>query len=65
MNETYSGTWHYGKRIQNTEGLRHKNDQANLIPVSVPAIITPEVRQEAQAGSLILQSGKRFAESKI
>ena len=49
MNETYSGTWHYGKRTQNTEGLRHKNDKANLIPVSVPAIITREVWNDAQA----------------
>jgi site-specific DNA recombinase len=48
VNETYSGVWHYGKRSQNTEGLRHKNDHANMIPVLVPSIIPPELWQEAQ-----------------
>ena len=48
MNETYSGVWHYGKRKQNTDGLRYKNDKSNMIPVDVPPIISPEQWSEAQ-----------------
>lgn len=48
MNETYAGVWHYGKHHQNTEGLRHKDAESNLLPVLVPAVISPVVWQAAQ-----------------
>jgi site-specific DNA recombinase len=46
QNETYTGTWHYGKRRGPLQGPAAANEQ---IPITVPAIIDRETWEAAQA----------------
>lgn len=47
-NETYCGTWHYGKRI-GAEGIGGNRPKDRQIAVSVPPIVSREVWEAAQA----------------
>lgn len=48
-NETYCGTWHYGKRPRPQDGeSRVAQDKDNCLTVEVPAIVSREVWEEAQ-----------------
>ncbi|GIK44077.1 MAG: hypothetical protein BroJett011_79100 [Chloroflexota bacterium] len=44
-NETYAGTWHYGKRNNAAKTYKPKNE---TIPVEVPAIVSREIWEAAQ-----------------
>lgn len=44
-NETYAGTWHYGKRNNAAKTYKPKDE---AIPVSVPAIVSREIWEAAQ-----------------
>ena len=54
-NETYCGVWHYGKHRRN-RGEWVCNDSTNLLPVSVPPIVSVELWEAVQA---------RLAENRI
>lgn len=52
-NETYSGIWHYGKRRrisnENDTDNRRKTNKEDLLSVNVPALVSREVWEAAQA----------------
>jgi site-specific DNA recombinase len=47
-NETYAGTWHYGKMGVSDDGRRVPNPDESLIPVSVPSIVERETWEKAK-----------------
>jgi site-specific DNA recombinase len=48
-NESYTGVWHYGKRGADVHGKRFMHGADNLIAVQIPAIISLDVWEAAQA----------------
>ncbi len=59
MNETYAGTWHYGKNIG--RGGAKKRPKAEQAAVSVPVIVGRDVWEAAQAMRTTNRSVRRHA----